>query len=185
VKSLAMPLGLLREFLLRTGVVDQLLSRAEGRSFLRSTQICAEALSETTLTRLAQDMDRRKVKSGEAIEPGDCLALVASGSVSLSQRGSIAELLLIGGVFNEASAMFGQPAGQSFRAEEDCEIFLLPAFAVRQVPMLRWTLLEIFNRRCFADILPFRGRKLLSVPPPPAERRESDRERRRGDRRTT
>jgi hemerythrin len=185
VKSLAMPIGLLREFLLRTGVVDQLLSRAEGRSFLRSTQICAEALSETTLTRLAQDMDRRKVKSGEAIEPGDCLALVASGSVSLSQRGSIAELLLIGGVFNEASAMFGQPAGQSFRAEEDCEIFLLPAFAVRQVPMLRWTLLEIFNRRCFADILPFRGRKLLSVPPPLAERRESDRERRRGDRRTT
>lgn len=184
VKSLAVPVGLLREFLLRTGVVDQLLSRAEGRSFLRSTQICAEALSETTLTRLAQDMERRKVRAGEAIEPGDRLALVASGSVSLSQRGSITELLLIGGVFNEASAMFGQPSGQSFRAEEDCEVFLLPAVAVRQVPMLRWTLLEIFNRRSFADILPFRGRKLLSVPPPPAERRESDRERRRGDRRT-
>ncbi|HMA49021.1 MAG TPA: cyclic nucleotide-binding domain-containing protein [Magnetospirillaceae bacterium] len=187
VKSLAMPFDLLREFLLRTGVVDQLLSRAEGRSFLRSTQICAEALSETTLTRLAQGMERRKYKAGETIEPGDGLALVASGSISLSQRGSITELLLIGGVFNEASAMFGQPAGQAFRAEEDCEIFLLPAFTVRDVPMLRWTLLEIFSRRSFSDILPFRSRKPLSVPPAPAGpmagRRASDGERRRGDRR--
>jgi hemerythrin len=188
VKSLAMPIGLLREFLLRTGVVDQLLSRAEGRSFLRATQICGEAMSETTLTHLAQDMERRKYRAGEAIEPGDWLALVASGSVSLSQRGAIAELLLIGGVFNEPSAMFGQPAGQDFRAEEDCEVFLLPAASVRKVPMLRWTLLEIFSRRSYADILPFRGRKLLSVPPAPGgavpERRGSKLERRREDRRS-
>ena len=188
VKSLAMPLDLLRAFLLRTGVVDQLLSRAEGRSFLRSTQICAEALSETALTRLAQDMERRRYQAGDAIEPGDWLGLVAGGSIALSQRGSIAEILLIGGVFNEASAMFGQPDNHSFRAEEDCEVFLLPAFAVREVPMLRWALLEIFSRRSFTDNLPFSGRKPLSVPPlpkePAGERRDGGHERRRGDRRS-
>jgi hemerythrin len=181
VKSLVVPLDLLREFLRRTGVVDQLLSRAEGRSFLRATQICSDAMSETTLTHLAQDMERRKYQAGEVIEPGDWLALVASGLVSLSQHGSITEFVLIGGVFNEASAMFGQPADHFYRAEEDCDIVLLPAASVRQVPMLRWTLLEIFSRRGFADILPFRGRKPLAVPPPlqgPAS------ERRRGDRRS-
>jgi hemerythrin len=185
VKSLKVPVGLLREFLLRTGVVDQLLSRAEGRSFLRATQICSEALSETTLTHLAHDMERRKFKSGEEIAPGDCLALVASGSVSLSRGSGIDELLLIGGVFNEAEAMFGQSPGHRFRAEEDCEICLLPAAAVRKVPLLRWTLLEIFNRRSFADILPFRGRKTAAQPPAasPAERRQDGKERRQGERR--
>ena len=163
VKSLTVPLGLLREFLLRTGVVDELLSRAEARSFLRATQICTEALSETTLTRLAQDMERRKFKAGETIDPGDQLALVNSGTVSLSREGSVTESLLFGGVFNEAVAMFGQAGNHRFLAEEDCEICLLPAAAVREVPLLRWTLLEIVSRRSFADILPFRGRKAPAV----------------------
>jgi hypothetical protein len=45
--------------------------------------------------------------------------------------------------------------------------------------MLRWTLLEIFSRRGFADILPFCGRKPLAVPPlapgPATDRRRGDR----------
>jgi hemerythrin len=179
VKSLAMPIDLLREFLLRTGVVDQLLSRAEGRSFLRATQICTEALSETTLTRLAQGMERRKYKAGDAIEPRDWLGLVASGAVSLSRRGAITEMLQIGGVFNEAKAMFGHPDGHRFRAEEDCEVCFLPAGAVRQVPLLRWTLLEICSRRNFADILPFRRKKAVPAPSTGrfVERRQGDRRR--------
>jgi len=180
VKSLAIPLDLLREFLTRTGAVDRLLSRAEARSFLRSTQLCSEPLSETPLTRLAQRMERRSYKAGEVIEARDWLAVVARGSVGLSRRGAIAELLLVGGVFNESRAMFGQPNGCKYKAETDCEICLLPASVVRQIPLLRWTLLEISGRRSFADILPFRRKK--SVPRPP-ERRMSDRrnnDRRRG-----
>jgi hemerythrin len=158
VKSLTIPIDLMRQFLQRTGVGEQLLSRAEGRSFLRSTDICAEALTETVLTRLAQRMERRAYKAGALIEPRDRLALVAAGSVNLSRRGTVTELVLVGGVFNEAKAMFGQAPGARFHAEEDCEICLLPAAAVRQVPLLRWTLLEICDRRGFADIVPFRRR---------------------------
>ena len=178
VKSLAVPLDLLREFLTRTGVIDHLLLRAEARSFLRSTQICAEALSETTLTRLAQRMERRQYKAGEGIEPRDWLALVASGSVGLARRGIATELVLAGGVFNESRAMFGQANGCKYKAEDDCEICLLPASVVRQVPLLRWTLLEISGRRSFAEILPFRRKKIVTRPP---ERRSNDR--RQNDRR--
>ena len=186
VRSLAMPVDLLSAFLTRTGVVDQLLSRAEARSFLRSTQICAEALSETTLTWLAQGMERRRYQAGDAIELRDWLGLVASGSVALTREDIVTELLLTGGVFNEAKAMFGEPESHRFHAETDCEICLLPAAAVREVPLLRWTLLEILSRRSFADILPFRTSRRLSVPAsegPFTERREGRRERRGGDRR--
>jgi CRP-like cAMP-binding protein len=163
VKSLAIPLDLFREFLLRAGMVDSLLSRAEGRSFLRGTQICAEALSETELTRLARTMRRQCFKAGEAIEPRDSLGVVASGQISLSRRGVAMELLQIGGVFNEAKAMFGRAGGYRVRAEEDCEVCFLPAVVIRQVPLLRWTLLEIMSRRSFAQILPFRPQKKATV----------------------
>jgi len=164
VKSLVIPLGLLREFLARTGMGDQLLSRAEARSFLRSSQICAEALSETALTRLAQTMRRKKYEAGETIEPRDWLGLVAKGAVSLSRRNIEREMLLIGGVFNEARAMFGRGAGYRARAEEDSEICLLPASAIREVPLLRWTLLEIVGRRSVANIVPFQRKKVTGGP---------------------
>lgn len=159
VKSLAIPLDLFREFLLRSDMVDQLLEKAGSRTFLRASQICSEALSETDLTRLAGNMRRQRFKAGAMIEARDSLGVVANGQVSLSRRNVAMEMLQIGDVFNEAKAMFGRPGGYRVRAEEDCEICFLPAAAIRQVPLLRWTLLEIMDRRSFADILPFRPRR--------------------------
>ncbi len=158
-KTLAIPLVLFREFLLRADMVDQLLERAGSRSFLRNTRLCAEALSEPDLSKLAQFMRRQRFKAGEIIEPRDALGVVASGVISLSRRSVTMEMLQIGEVFNEARAMFGRAGGYRVRAEEDCEVCFLPASAIRQVPLLRWTLLEIMGRRNFADILPFRPRK--------------------------
>ena len=164
-KTLAIPLDLFREFLVRADMVDQLLERAGSRSFLRNTRLCTEALSETDLSKLAQFMRRQRFKAGETIEPRDALGVMASGLVSLSRRGVTMEMLQIGEVFNEARAMFGRPGGYRARAEEDCEVCFLPAAAIRQVPLLRWTLLEIMGRRSFADILPFRPRKKAPAAP--------------------
>jgi CRP-like cAMP-binding protein len=158
-KTLAIPLDLFREFLLRSDMVDQLLERADSRSFLRNTRLCAEALSETDLSKLAQVMRRQRFKAGEIIEPRDALGVMASGTVSLSRRTVTMEMLQIGEVFNEARAMFGRSGGYRVRAEENCEICFLPAAAIRQVPLLRWTLLELVARRSFADILPFQRNK--------------------------
>lgn len=180
VKSLDIPIGLLREFLLRTKMLDQVLARAGGRAFLRSTPLCAESLSETTLTQLAQALERRSYEAGEIIEPRDWLGLVSSGSVGLMQHDIVMELLMAGGVFNEGRAMFGHEAAYRVRAEQDCDICFLPYDVIRQIPLLRWTLLELMARRSFAEILPFRGKK-IATSAPPRERSRTDR--RQGDRR--
>ena len=154
VKSLMIPVPMMREFLRRNQLQDQLLARAEARSFLRSTRLCAEALSETTLTRLAQAMKRRSFAAGEMIDAGDQLALMAAGAVSLASTGLLIDELLVGAVFNEEQAMFGLKPHWQARAESDSEICLLPAGVIRQVPLLRWTLLEILDRRRAAGLLP-------------------------------
>ena len=181
VKTLAIPIGLLREFLLRTKMLDLLLARAEGRAFLRSTPLCAESLTETTLTQLAQSMERRTYEAGEIIEPRDWLGLVASGSVALMQHDIVMEVLMTGGAFNEARAMFGEDATYKVRAEQDCEICFLPFDVIRQIPLLRWTLLELLARRSFAEILPFRTKRPTAQAAVPKPRSRVDR--RQGDRR--
>jgi hemerythrin len=154
VKSLLIPVPMLREFLNRNGLEDILLARGEARSFLRSTDLCAEPLAETALTRLAQDLSRQLAPVGQLIDPAGCLALVARGRVALKSGGRIVEQLGVGAVFNEEQAMFGLPRRWKAFAEQEGELSLLPAASIREVPLLRWTLLEIMERRSAADQLP-------------------------------
>ena len=159
VSCLVIPLGMMREFLQRNGLQDLLLQRAEARAFLRSTQICAVPLCETTLTHLARAMTRRPLTAGEWIDVGDSLALVAKGSVQIVAGSQTVETLPVCSVFNEERAMFAMPQRWKVRAEQDGEIALLESRVIRQVPLLRWTLLEIFERRRAATLLPSQRRK--------------------------
>jgi hemerythrin len=163
VKSLVIPVAMMREFLRRNNLLDQLMERAGARSLLRSTQVCAEALAETTLTRLAQSMLRLEVAAGDWIDAEDCLGLVAEGAVALERNGAVVEEVGEGGVFNEERAMFGLSGRWQVRAVRDSEIALLPAAEIRQVPLLRWTLLEILNRRRAAGVIPFTRPKAKRV----------------------
>jgi hemerythrin len=151
VKSLLIPVAMMREFLQRNHLQRSLIARAEARSFLRSTDICAEPLAKTTLTRLAHALTRQNFTAQQIVKPADRLGLVASGSVSLSVGDKVIENLTAGKVFNEERAMFAQTARTVARTEEASEICFLPAKAIRQVPLLRWTLLEILDRRNVAD----------------------------------
>jgi hemerythrin len=155
VKSLVIPVAMLREFLRRNSLMEELMARADARSFLRSTDICAEALSETTLTRLAQAMVRLPVAEGQIIDAEDSLGLVAEGTILLERSGDSLAELRQGNVFNEERAMFGLSAHWQVRAASDGEIALLPAEMIRQVPLMRWTLLEILNRRLALGVVPF------------------------------
>jgi hemerythrin len=152
VKSLQIPLEMLRQFLERNQIQDALLQRAETRSFLRSTEICRTPLAETTLTRLAQASTRHFFEGGETINIGDNLGLVVQGSVHLFSRSRFLASLDAGQVFNQERAMFGHSSAPNAIAEAGCEICCLPASSIRGVPVLRWVLLEMTARRNFADV---------------------------------
>jgi len=147
VQALKMNSDLYREFVRRNGLLGEVMALEERRTFLRSTWICSEALTEMTLNRLAKDMPLLRYDAGELVEARNCLAFIKSGSAELAIGTDVMETLGPGDFFGEEVAVFDSPALFCVRATCPVEIYLTSAAVVREVPVMRWKLLESFERR--------------------------------------
>ncbi len=153
VQALKMSVRLYREFIKRNGLLSEVMALEERRNFLRSTWLCAEALTETTLDRLAKDMPVLKFEAGKYIEPLGWLALVKSGAAELTIGGEVIETLGPGDFFGEEEAIFNSPALFRVRASVSLEIYLMAAAVAREVPVMRWKLMESHERRMHACVM--------------------------------
>jgi hemerythrin len=152
VQALKMSVMLYREFVKRNGLLSEVMALEERRNFLRSTWLCAEALTETTLNRLAKDMPERVLEAGKYIDPLGCLALIKSGSAELTIGGDVIETLGSGDFFGEEESIFNSPALFRARAGTSLAVYLMASAVVREVPVMRWKLLESHERRMHACV---------------------------------
>jgi len=153
VQALKVSTDLYREFVRRNGLLAEVTELEARRNFLRSTWVCSEALTEMTLNRLAKDMPLLRFDAGEAVDGHSSLAFIKSGSAELTIGGDIMEKLLPGDFFGEEIAVFDTPALFRVRACEPVEIYLTSSAIVREVPVMRWKLLESYERRMHACVL--------------------------------
>lgn len=163
VQALKMSVRLYREFIQRNGLLPDVMALEERRDFLRSTWLCAEALTETTLNRLAKDMPVLKFEAGKYIEPLGWLAFVKSGSAEMIIGGEVIETVGPGDFFGEEEAIFNSPALFRVRAASPLEIYLTAAMVVRDVPVMRWKLMESHERRMHACVMDSRRTEMPEV----------------------
>jgi len=163
VQALKMNSDLYREFVRRNGLLGEVMALEERRTFLRSTWICSEALTEMTLNRLAKDMPLLRYDAGELVDARNCLAFIKSGCAELTIGGDLMETLGPGDFFGEDVAVFDSPALFAVRAIEPVEIYLTSASVVRDVPVMRWKLLESHERRMHNAVLETGSSKVAEV----------------------
>lgn len=153
VQALKISVRLYCEFVKRNGLMPEVMALEERRNFLRSTWLCAEALTETSLNRLAKDMPLLTFDAGRYIDPLGWLAFVKSGTVELTIGDEVIETLGSGDFFGEEEAIFNNPALFRARAATSLEIYLTAASVVSDVPVMRWKLMESHERRMHAYVM--------------------------------
>ncbi len=164
VQALKMSVSLYREFVRRNGLLADVMGLEERRDFLRSTWLCSEALTEMTLNRLAKEMPLQSFAPGQPIDAGGRLAVIKSGQVELAVAGDTVERLGPGDFFGEELAVFGSSSLFQARAAAPAEIYLVAAAAVREVPVMRWKLVESYERRMYAGAVKERVATVVDVP---------------------
>ncbi|MFN3076590.1 MAG: cyclic nucleotide-binding domain-containing protein [Alphaproteobacteria bacterium] len=150
VQAVVIPADLYRAFVKRNDLLGNIRAIQERRSFLRSTSLCGDGVSNTVLNRLAQEMPLVFYEPGEVIDPQGELMLVRSGRVELSHGRETIESLEVGDFFGEATAVFETPTPFEAVVREPSHLYALPGSLLQQVPVLRWKLLETFEKRMFA-----------------------------------
>jgi hemerythrin len=153
VQALVIPSDLYREFIRRNGLLSEVMAQAERRNFLRSTWLCGEALTETTLHHLAKGLTSHSFRAGEVVPGRSALAFLRAGTAELSIGDDVFEELHLGSFWGEEAALFDTPALFCVRAREPIKVYMAEPEAVRSVPVMRWKLLESYKRRMHAGMI--------------------------------
>jgi len=152
VQALVIPSDLYREFIRRNGLLSEVMAQAERRNFLRSTWLCAEALTETTLHRLAKGLTSHTFKGGDTVPGRRALAFLRNGTARLSMGEDVIETLGRGTFWGEETALFDTAPLFTVRAQDTIKVYMIEPEMVRSVPVMRWKLLESYNRRMNASM---------------------------------
>lgn len=162
VRALRIPAALYRSFVERNQMTRRITRLAELRDFFTRTWLFGESLSNLTQVRLAEASSVTVLEDGQSFDPRhhDDLFLVRAGSlVRHDEAGGVIERAGPGDSFNESEVLFGRAVAGRLRAEGATELLSVPGTLVRDIPVARWKLLELHQRRTRLFPLSVEGEK--------------------------
>lgn len=158
VQALKISSDLFRQFAERNKLIAEIVSIDERRDFLRSTWICAEALTQSNLNRVARTMKEGEFAKDSVPDTGGRLAFIRTGTVEVRVGERVTAVLGPGDFFGEEATVPDFATPPTLRATQPLQVYLTDPDVVAHVPVMRWKLLEGYRKRA-------RGGVVLSVTP--------------------
>jgi hemerythrin len=105
-------------------------------------------ISSPVETQIARVMKHLRVEAGEymPVETEPHLYLVADGEILTKRGDRVIDVTRRGGFFGEESVLFDHTPYRAY-AEGPAELFAIPAHMLRDIPIVTWKLMEVFERR--------------------------------------
>ncbi len=153
VQALKISSELFRQFAERNGLLNEIMLIDERRDFLRSTWICAEALTQSNLNRVARTVKELDYPSNAPVDTGGRLAFIKTGAIEMRVGDRVMALLGPGDFFGEEAGVADFTAPVNLRAIEPLHIYVTDPAVVDHVPVMRWKLLEGYRRRAHGGVV--------------------------------
>jgi len=137
------------EFVRSNALFAELTEIRERQAQLNSFPLLDEGIPQTTFTELVRGLGQKTLEKGSIIHLNDMkeIHLVRKGCLVRTMEGEVYETLAAGDFFGEETAVFKTPSIFSVEVIEDTEVYTLPGEDLRPIPVVRWKLQEVFDRR--------------------------------------
>ncbi len=149
VKTLNIPLKLFERFLVQNKLSEKMKLNNYTINFMNCVYLFGDSLSYPVQNRIAEKMKLVNFSKGHTFnvsQPG-VLYLLKKGKVKLFINGADIEILEPGGFWNASSVLFGLSTIFNAETLEDSDIYLIPEEILSNVPVIRWKLMEEYDRR--------------------------------------
>jgi hemerythrin len=133
----------------RNGLMPRLLRLAVLRSFLDTTALFCEGVPVSVLGRIADEGVEKEFEAGESLTGADLqkINIIRAGRMERHMAGKVLEVMTPGAFFGEESAVLDVPALTQVRSIEKSRVLQVDGEVLRNVPLLRWKILETFQQR--------------------------------------
>ena len=149
VRALRIPAVLYRNFVERNQMTERIWRLSDLRNFFNHTWLFGESMSNLTEVAIAEASQPYYLAAGEEIDTSgqDFVYMVRDGMLERRVNEAVVEYCGIGEPFNESEVLFGMPSAGRLVAALRTELLLVPGPVVRAIPVARWKLLELHQRR--------------------------------------
>jgi len=149
VQALRIPLDLYAMFVKNNGLFEEMVRLQDIRSFLYTSRLFGDGLTCTRQNAISEVISTHEEACGQTLKP--CtdarLCLVKSGKVDLLVGARVIESLGPGDFFNESTVLFDTPCLFKAQVSKDSTIYTIPGEVLSDIPIVRWKLLELYERR--------------------------------------
>jgi len=148
-QALKIPAVQYLEFVRANALFEELTEIRERQAQLSIFPLLDEGIPQTTFTQLVRGLGRKTLKKGDVLHLNDMdkIHLIKKGRLVRVVEGQVFETLGPRDFFGEETAIFKTPSIFAVEVIEDAEVYTLPGEMLRSIPVVRWKLQEVFDRR--------------------------------------
>ena len=152
INVLIIPNPLYVAFVQRNAAIADVRRNCETAFFLQMTPLFGEMVSSPILRAIAVSLVSHPVKKGEGIDnlKLQSLCIIRTGSFDLFIEDIPVDRIGVGDFFGEECVFYSGASLMSARAREDGECYLLRVELLRDIPIVEWKMLEVYDRRLVA-----------------------------------
>lgn len=147
VRILEISKPMYRAFIERSDLISSIREHLDRKFFLEGTYLLGDRISGVTHITIAEEMMRHEAARGEEILTDGSVILLASGAVEYRYNQRQTSILRPGDCFGEAEILGDGLSRVRYTAKKKSVYYSIRYETLRQIPVVRWKLLEQYNRR--------------------------------------
>ncbi len=154
VQALRIPRTLYFQFVMRNNLYEDIKRLQKNRDFLQQTWLLGEVVSYPTQNSLAKAMKSHHYAQGQELPLAvySDIFIVKSGKLEKYVEKNVVEILYPAHFFGEECVLFQKTVGYRIRAVEDTEVYRIPGQMLLKIPVVRWKLFEIYQKRTEIEV---------------------------------
>ncbi|ETR73487.1 MAG: hemerythrin [Candidatus Magnetoglobus multicellularis str. Araruama] len=156
VQALEIPCSLYLDFVKRNGLYAEIERIKENREFLQNSWLFGEGIAYPTLNMIAQEIEvAQYIKDHEIVlENNQDIYMLKSGRIERLLDEQVYETLSAGNIIGEERVLFGTSSVFKSKVIQDSIFFKIPGKVLLNIPIVRWKLFEIYDKRMKSLINP-------------------------------
>ncbi|TRZ91971.1 MAG: hypothetical protein D4R84_13240, partial [Rhodocyclaceae bacterium] len=149
VRVLRLPAGLFAAVVKSNGLLDRVRRAADLSAFLDTTNLFGDGLQVAVLGRIIDSASETRLRPGDIVVGHDISVfnIIRSGRVERLVGRRVVDVLQERDFFGEEAAVFDDPCLFGIRVLEETTVIQIPGEVLRDVPILRWKLVENRQQR--------------------------------------
>lgn len=146
IQVLEIPPPMYRRFIERRDPEYTILEYLQHKQFLMGTFLLGDQIAGATLNRIAREVTLGFIRSGETVFVEHAVLIVVEGELAIRYGGKRIAVVGSGDALGASYHMSELIEDMQYVATKDTQVFRLPAAILEEIPIVRWKLLEQYNR---------------------------------------